>query len=55
MIQLHDNLAAIRKTQAELNECKEKGPHWRDLQRRLRKLRYERAEALRHLKEAGRI
>lgn len=55
MVRLEDNLAEIRKAQEELKRCRTKGPHYRDTQRRLRKLRQERAEALRHLRKAGRI
>ena len=51
MVRLDDNLEEIRRIQAELNRCKTKGPHYRDLSKRLRKLRYERAEALRHMRK----
>jgi len=54
MVKLRENLEEIRRIQAELRRCKEKGPHYRDLARRLRKLRNERAEALNYLKKAGR-
>ena len=54
MIRLGENLEEIRRIRAELNQCRTKGPHYRDLSRRLRKLRNERAEALRNLKETGR-
>lgn len=55
MIRLDDNLEDIRRIRAELSRCKAKGPHYRDLSKRLRKLKSERAEALRNLKQAGRI
>jgi len=55
MIRLDDNLEEIRRIRAELSRCKTKGPHYRDLAKRLRKLNYERAEAIKYLKEAGRI
>ena len=51
MIKLEDNLEEIRRIRAELSRCKTKGPHYRDLARRLRKLRYERAEALKYLQK----
>ena len=55
MTDLVENLKQIRHTQAELSRCKTKGPHYRDLSKRLRKLKNERAEALKYLKEAGKI
>ena len=54
MVRIEENLAEIRKAQDELNRCRTKGPHYRDIARRLRKLKHERAEALRYLKRAGR-
>lgn len=51
MIRLDDNLEEIRRIRVELSRCKTKGPHYRDLSKRLRKLRYERAEALRHMRK----
>ena len=55
MIRLEDNQAEISQVQEELNQCKTKGPHFRDLSKRLRKLKSERAEAIKNLKEAGKI
>lgn len=56
MVRLDEHLAEIRKAQEELDRCKDKkGPHYRDASRRLLKLRKERAEALRHMKAAGKI
>lgn len=55
MIRLEDNRVEILQVQQELNRCKTKGPHYRDLSKRLRKLKNERAEALKYLKEAGKI
>lgn len=55
MIRLDDNLEEIRRIRAELSRCKVKGPHYRDLSKRLRKLKSERAEAIKNLKEAGKI
>ena len=55
MTRLEDNRVEILQVQQELNRCKTKGPHYRDLAKRLRKLKYERAEAIKYLKEAGRI
>ena len=51
MIKLEDNLEEIRRIRAELSRCKTKGPHYMDLSKRLRKLRYERAEALKYLQK----
>lgn len=51
MIKLEDNLEEIRRVRLELSRCKTKGPHYRDLARRLRKLCYERAEALKYLQK----
>lgn len=51
MIKLEDNLEEIRQIRAELSRCKKKGPHYRDLARRLRKLCYERAETLKYLQK----
>ena len=55
MIGLEDNKAEMARIRLELSRCKTKGPHYRDLAKRLRKLKYERAEAIKYLKEAGRI
>ena len=55
MVRLDENLEKIRKAQDELNRCRTKGPHYRDTQRRLRKLRQERAEAIQNLRKAGKI
>ena len=55
MVKLEEHLEEIRAAQKELDRCKKNTPHYRDASRRLLKLRKERAEALRHLKEAGRI
>ena len=55
MIRLEDNRVEILQVQEEMSRCKTKGPHYRDLSKRLRKLKSERAEALKYLKEAGKI
>ena len=49
MIRLEDNRVEILQVQQELNRCKTKGPHYRDLSKRLRKLKNERAEALKRI------
>ena len=55
MIKLDENSKEIQRIQSELLRCKEKGPHYRDLSKRLRKLRQERAQAIKYLKAAGRL
>lgn len=55
MVRLDENLAEIQRAQKELQQARTKGPHYRDTARRLRKLKQERAEAIRNLKQAGRI
>ena len=55
MVRLDENLAEIQRAQKELQQARKKGPHYRDTLRWLQKLQKERAEALRNLKQAGRI
>lgn len=55
MVRLEENAAEIRRMQKELDKTRTNSPHYRDTAKRLRKLRNERAEALRNLKSAGRI
>lgn len=55
MVKLDENKAEIQRVQAELSRCKTKGPHYRDTAKRLRKLKQERAQALKFLQQAGRL
>lgn len=55
MVRFEEHLQEIRKTQEELDRARPGTPHWKDLQRRLRKLRWERAEALKNMKKAERM
>lgn len=49
MIDLAKNMECIVRTQIEMNKCKTKGPHYRDLMRRMRKLKKERAAELKRI------
>ena len=55
MVKLDENKAEIQRVQDELSRCKTKGPHYRDTAKRLRKLKQERAQALKFLRQAGKI
>lgn len=54
MVKMEEHLQEIRRTQKELDNARQGSPHWKDLQRRLRKLRRERAEALKYMAQANR-
>ena len=49
MIDLAKNMESIVRTQIEMNKCRTKGPHYRDLTRRLIKLKRERAAELKRI------
>lgn len=55
MVRLDENLAEIQRAQKELQQARKKGPHYRDTLRWLQKLQKERAEALKFLRQAGKI
>ncbi len=55
MVKMEEHLQEIRRTQKELDNARQGSPHWKDLQRRLRKLRRERAEALKYMAQANRL
>lgn len=52
MVRMDDHLLEIKKAQKEVDRSKPGTPHYKDAVRHLRKLRSERAEALRYLNEA---
>ena len=55
MIKLEENLEEIQRVKKELSRCTTKGPHYRDMARRLRKLKRERSEAMQNLRAAGKM